>query len=58
MSHRVAGPQVAIMDYIEALKVGNYDYNRDLRSKDELAQIMEALKELGPVLKDREPAPT
>ena len=54
MSHRIAGPQVAIRAYIEALKDGNYDYERELRMKDELNDIMNALKELKPILEARD----
>ncbi|HIG42597.1 MAG: hypothetical protein ABGY96_12715 [bacterium] len=54
VSHRIAGPQVAIKAYIEALKEGDYDYERNLRLKDELSEIMTALKELKPILEDRD----
>ena len=53
ISHRIAGPVVAITAYIEELKAGNYDYGRKLRPNDELTLIMDALHELAPVLKDR-----
>lgn len=54
LSHRIAGPVLVITRYIEELKQGNYDYQRDLRSNDELREIMDGLKELAAVLKDRE----
>ena len=54
ISHRIAGPQVAIKAFISELKKGNYDYKRNLRPRDELTEIMDALKELAPVLKERE----
>lgn len=54
ISHRIAGPQVAIKAYIAALKEGDYDYERNLRSRDELNEIMEALKDLKPALKERD----
>lgn len=54
ISHRIAGPQVAIRAYIDALKEGNYDYQRELRANDELTDIMKALKELAPVLRERD----
>ena len=54
MSHRIAGPQVAIKAYIEALKEGNYDYDRGLRPSDELTEIMAAPRDLEPVLKARD----
>jgi len=53
-SHRIAGPQIAIKAYIDALKEGNYDYQRNLRATDELTEVMDALKELAPVLRERE----
>lgn len=53
MSHRIAGPVVAITAFIEQLKQGNYDYKRNLRPNDELTEIMTALQELAPVLKER-----
>ena len=54
MSHRIAGPQIAIKEYISALKRGDYDFDRSLRPSDELTEVMDALKELGPVLKERD----
>lgn len=53
MSHRIAGPVVAITAYIEQLKQGNYDDQRKLRPNDELNEIMDALQELAPILKER-----
>lgn len=53
ISHRIAGPVVAIKAYIEQLKLGNYDYQRNLRPHDELTEIMDALHELAPVLKEK-----
>lgn len=53
ISHRIAGPVVAINAYIEQLKLGNYDYKRNLRPNDELTEVMDALHELAPVLKER-----
>ncbi len=54
LSHRIAGPVVAISAFIEELKKSNYDYKRSLRPRDELKQVMGALKELAPMLKDRD----
>lgn len=54
ISHRIAGPVVAISAFVEELKKGNYDYARDLRPNDELKEVMTALKELAPILKERE----
>jgi signal transduction histidine kinase len=53
ISHRIAGPVVAITAFIEELKRGNYDYKRNLRPNDELKEIMDGLKELAPILKER-----
>lgn len=53
ISHRIAGPIVAITAYIDELKKGNYDYGRRLRPNDELTLIMDALHELAPVLKEK-----
>ncbi len=53
ISHRIAGPVVAIRALIEALKAGNYDYQRNLRPNDELNEVMKSLKDLALVLKDK-----
>lgn len=53
ISHRIAGPIIAIIAFIEQLKQGNYDYQRQLRPHDELTEIMAALRDLAPVLKER-----
>ncbi|MDK1023023.1 MAG: hypothetical protein QGD92_02190 [Gammaproteobacteria bacterium] len=53
ISHRIAGPIVAITAYISELKKGNYDYSRGLRPNDELTLIMDALHELAPVLREK-----
>ena len=50
-SHKIAGPVVAITAFIDELKKGNYDYQRSLRPRDELGEIMTGLKELAVVLK-------
>ncbi len=54
MSHRIAGPQVAIKAYLSALAEGNYDYERRLRPTDELREIMNAVEDLKLALKARE----
>jgi len=54
IGHRIAGPQIAIEACIEQLKLGNYDYQRNLRARDELTGIMDALQGLMPVLRDRD----
>ncbi len=56
MSHRIAGPQVAIKAYLVALKEGDYDYERYLRPNDELTEIMDAVIDLKLVLKERDQA--
>ncbi len=53
VSHRIAGPMLAINAYIDELKKGNYQYGRKLRPNDELTQIMDNLHELNSVLKDK-----
>jgi signal transduction histidine kinase len=54
VSHRIAGPVVAISAFIEELKKGNYDYGRNLQPEDELTLIMDPLHELRAVLKGKE----
>lgn len=46
ISHRVAGPQVAISAALEALKRKEYDSLRPLRPADELQEIMTGIREL------------
>jgi len=53
ISHRIAGPVVAICKFIEELKKGNYDYPRNLRPHDELVPIMDELHQLAPILKKK-----
>lgn len=53
ISHRIAGPVVAIKAFIDELKKGNYDYSRRLRPRDELGDVMDALHELAPILKEK-----
>jgi hypothetical protein len=52
ISHRIAGPVLAITAYIGELKKGNYGYERNLRPSDELTLIMDELHALNVVLKD------
>ena len=52
VSHRIAGPVVAITAYIQELKKGNYDYGRKLRPNDELNIVMDELHNLNAVLKE------
>ena len=53
ISHRIAGPILAITDVIDELKKGNYSYGRRLRAYDDLTVIMDNLRELETVLKDK-----
>lgn len=53
ISHRIAGPVVAINAFIDELMKGNYDYSRRLRPRDELLSIMDKLHELAPIVKDK-----
>ncbi len=54
ISHRIAGPIVAITAFIDELKQGNYDYPRKLRPEDELTLIMDGLHELRDELKQQD----
>ena len=53
VSHRIAGPVVAITAYVEELRKGNFDYGRNLRPGDELTIIMDALHDLKESLKNK-----
>ena len=55
ISHRIAGPVVAIRAFIESLKSGNYQISRSLRPSDELQDVMKGLHELAVVLDKKEP---
>ncbi len=50
VSHRIAGPMFAIIQYIEKLKSGDFVSSRGLRPHDELAPIMTSLHELADTL--------
>jgi len=54
ISHRIAGPVVAIVAYIRALQEGDYDYQRNLRPGDEFKEIMDELHKLKPIMQERE----
>ncbi len=54
ISHRIAGPVVAIVAFIDALKNGNYTLTRQLRPNDELKEIMSGLHELAEQLRGKE----
>lgn len=53
ISHRVAGPTIAIMACIDEIKKGNYDYKRQLRKGDELQPIIDGLHDLSRALKEQ-----
>lgn len=55
LSHRVGGPIVAIVHYINELKKGNYDAQRQLRKNDELLPIMLELQDFARILKSSRP---
>ena len=50
LTHRVSGPIMSIVAFIDELKKGNYGYARNLRRGDELVPIMSRLQELARVL--------
>ena len=54
ISHRIAGPMVAIKAFVDELVLGNYEYNRNLRKYDELHPLMESVKTLAERLRDKE----
>lgn len=51
LEEKVGGPTVAILKFIEELKKENFEYQRNLRTGDELDSIMNSLKELQEQLK-------
>jgi nitrogen fixation/metabolism regulation signal transduction histidine kinase len=53
ITHRIAGPQVAILAYISELRNGNLDAKRTLRKYDELHPIMDALQDFAEDLKTK-----
>jgi nitrate/nitrite-specific signal transduction histidine kinase len=55
LGQRVGGPVVAICNYIQSLKAGQYGPPRSLRKNDELVSIMQELNELAEVLKKKQP---
>ena len=54
VSHRIAGPIVAVTAFIDELKKGNYSYGRKLRPSDELKSVMDNLHELQSELRDKQ----
>jgi HAMP domain-containing protein len=53
MSHRVAGPQVAIVSALKAIQQGDYSPPRPLRPTDELQEVMSEIRELADELDQR-----
>lgn len=51
ISHRMAGPMHAILNYIAAIKAGRGHEKRNLRPNDELIPIMESLHDLADKVK-------
>ncbi len=54
ITHRVAGPMLAIKAFVDELVLGNYNYNRNLRKYDELQPIMDSVKNLAEQLRAKE----
>ncbi len=50
MTHRISGPMIAIVAFIDELKKGNYGFKRNLRRGDELVPISKSLDELSQLL--------
>ncbi len=46
MSHRTAGPMIAIKKYLRAQQLGDYSAKLELRENDELKEIADDIKEL------------
>jgi hypothetical protein len=46
MTHRIAGPAKVITSFIQEIRAGKYDSKRNLRERDDLQGIMQALKGL------------
>jgi hypothetical protein len=53
ISHRIAGPMLAIRAFIKNIKEGRYEDKRSLRPYDELTPIMDELHELADILKSK-----
>tara|TARA_A100001037_G_scaffold306118_1_gene349347 strand:- start:5252 stop:5749 length:498 start_codon:yes stop_codon:yes gene_type:complete len=54
VSHRVSGPMIAIVNFIDQMINGNYAYRRPLRKNDELIAIHSRLEILADTLEERE----
>lgn len=50
LTHRISGPMIAIVAFIDELKKGNYGFKRKLRRGDELVPISNSLHELAQLL--------
>ena len=50
LSHRISGPMISIVAFIDELNKGNYGFKRALRRGDELGPIMNSLHELATTL--------
>ena len=53
-SHRVSGPMTVLVACIEELKMGRYEFKRELRKHDALHPLQDALRDLDRVLQERE----
>ena len=51
LTHRVSGPMISIVAFIDELKKGNYGFERKLRRGDELVPISTSLHELAQSLR-------
>ena len=58
ITHRMIGPIVPIRQQISQLREGKYGIHRQLRSKDELGQIVEDLNDLSDYLQQQHGAET
>ena len=54
INHRVSGPMIAIVHCIDEIRHGNYHHERELRDKDELQPIHEALIDLSRSLRNKQ----
>lgn len=55
ITHRIAGPMKVIVDTIDGMRAGKYEVRRTLRPYDELAPIMDSLKNLAEDLRKKHP---
>lgn len=52
IEHRVAGPMTALVDSIDEIKRGNFNYQREIRKHDQLLPIHDAIRDLSRALKE------